>query len=98
MGGISRERPGLSALSFPLPFFTCTLTPTKSESVCGVRVSVLSERARKERERMAEGDREGVRNYARSIRRIFNNSVLPIFHREITNDSFVTENYCLAGE
>lgn len=47
---------------------------------------------------MAEGDREGVRNCAQRIKRIFNNNVLPIFHHRITNDSFVTENYCVAGE
>lgn len=45
-----QQRPGHTALSLSLSFLTCTLPPTQSESACAVRVSVLSERARKERE------------------------------------------------
>lgn len=42
---------------------------------------------------MAEGDREGVRNCARRIRGIFNQSVLT-FHHRIINDCGPVSKIC----
>lgn len=70
-----RDLDSALSLSFPLPFFTYTLTPTKSESMCACdkwerRIVCVRGRVR-EGERIAGGEREKacVRNCALTARR-----------------------------